>query len=175
MALRIGGGGSNTGGASTLHIISHDSFREHTLLADTTNGDEQDHSVGGGADVRLPPPPQSKAYSSSISRRVLNCLVKKENQIKKTKSSPETSGKELRASPLDSKRKSTGTYLTLRMLLRVTHLLRHDVSSGERCSDCLRHVPRIHSKRSIHISLQKRKDSVLSDGQLIFRSIDTYL
>lgn len=82
------GRGSNTGGASTLHIISHDSFREHTLLADTTNGDEQDHSVGGGANVRLPPPPQSKAYSSSISRRMLNCLVKKENQIKKTKIKP---------------------------------------------------------------------------------------
>lgn len=81
--MRIGGGGSNTGGASTLHIISHDSLREHTLLADTTNGDEQDHSVGGGANVRLPPPPQIKAYSSSISRRVLNRLVKKENQIKK--------------------------------------------------------------------------------------------
>lgn len=93
MAMRIGGGGSNTGGASTLQLISHDSFREHTLLADTTNGDEQDHSVGGGANVRRPPPPppQSKAYSSSISRRVLNCLVKKENQIKKKrKSSPET-------------------------------------------------------------------------------------
>lgn len=83
MAMRIGGGGSNTGGASTLHIISHDSLREHTLLTDTTNGDEQDHSVGGGANVRLPPPPQIKAYSSSISRRVLNRLVKKENQIKK--------------------------------------------------------------------------------------------
>lgn len=129
MAMRIGGGGSNTGGASTLHIISHDSFREHTLLADTTNGDEQDHSVGGGANVRLPPPPQIKAYSSSISRRVLNRLVKKENQIKKKgKPSPETSGKE--GPPLwTASGKTTSTYLTFRMLLRVTHLLRHDVSS----------------------------------------------
>lgn len=129
MAMRIGGGGSNTGGASTLQLISHDSFREHTLLADTTNGDEQDHSVGGGANVRRPPPPppQSKAYSSSISRRVLNCLVKKENQIQKTKIKPRN--EERRTSPLDSKWESTGTYLTLRMLLLVTHLLRHDVSS----------------------------------------------
>lgn len=83
MAMRIGGGGSNTGGASTLHIILHDSLREHTLLTDTTNGDEHDHSVGGGANARLPPPPQSKPYSFSISPRVSNCLVKKENQIKK--------------------------------------------------------------------------------------------
>lgn len=95
MAMRIGGGGSNTGGASTLQLISHDSFREHTLLADTTNGDEQDHSVGGGANVRRPPPPppQSKAYSSSISRRVLNCLVKKENQIKKNENQAPKRGK----------------------------------------------------------------------------------
>lgn len=128
MAMRIGGGGSNTGGASTLHIISHDSFREHTLLADTTNGDEQDHSVGGGANVRLPPPPQIKAYSSSISPRVSNCLVKKENQIKKKrKSSPETRKE---GPPLwTASGKTTSTYLTFRMLLRVTHLLRHDVSS----------------------------------------------
>lgn len=103
MAMRIGGGGSNTGGASTLHIISHDSFREHTLLADTTNGDEQDHSVGGGANVRLPPPPQIKAYSSSISRRVLNRLVKKENQIKKKGKIKPRNEWERRASPLDSK------------------------------------------------------------------------
>lgn len=103
MAMRIGGGGSNTGGASTLHIISHDSFREHTLLADTTNGDEQDHSVGGGASVRLPPPPQMKAYSSSISRRVLNRLVKKENQIKKEGKIKPRNEWERRASPLDSK------------------------------------------------------------------------
>lgn len=100
--MRIGGGGSNTGGASTLHIILHDSLREHTLLTDTTNGDEQDHSVGGGANARLPPPPQSKPYSFSISPRVSNCLVKKENQIKKGKIKPQNEW-ERRASPLDSK------------------------------------------------------------------------
>lgn len=128
MAMRIGGGGSNTGGASTLHIILHDSLREHTLLTDTTNGDEQDHSVGGGANARLPPPPQSKPYSFSISPRVSNCLVKKENQIKKKGKIKPRNEWERRASPPDSKWKSTGTYLTFRMLLRVTHLLRHDVS-----------------------------------------------